>query len=549
MKILGICDNHDAGAALVIDNKIVAAVNEERLNRIKNYVGFPKKSIKEVLRIAKISPKDIDLVLVGSEITPSFILRFLNSFHQKNKKDLSQFSFKLRLYTLYQYVARKFKFPYLIDKSLSKVIINKNLRKLGIKSRIKFIEHHLAHATAAYKTSPFKRGLIFTFDAMGDGITLTVNIGKDNKIRRISSQYGISEVGYHYSRITELLGFIPNRHEGKITGMAAFGKDKIDMSPFFSLKDNKIIARRRSLKEYKKLKKYKKEDIAASTQQNFEKVVSGFIRNWINKTDIKDIALVGGIFANVKLNQRIKEIPEVNNIYVFPHMGDGGLALGAALAPCKRSRLENVYLGPGYTEQEIEEELKRSNLKYSKKKNIEKEVANLLHQGEIVCRFYGRMEYGPRALGNRSILAPATDNRINKRLNDKLNRTEFMPFAPSTLKERSHSHYFNLKGAESSSVNMTISFNCKKKAKENNPATTHIDDTARPQIVDKEKSPSYYKIIKEYERLTGNPTILNTSFNLHEEPIICSHKDAIKSFKRSKINYMAIGNYMLENEK
>jgi carbamoyltransferase len=211
--------------------------------------------------------------------------------------------------------------------------------------------------------------------------------------------------------------------------------------------------------------------------------------------------------------------------------------------------LENVYLGPDYSDTEIAEELRKENLQFTVSDCIEKEIAELLHKNKVVARFNGRMEYGPRALGNRSILYQAKEPEVNQWLNKQLGRTEFMPFAPATLYEDRNKCYMNVEGAEHAAEFMTITFDCTDWMKKHSPAAVHIDGTARPQLVRKEVNPSFYQIIEEYKKLSGISSVVNTSFNMHEEPIVCTPYDAIRAFKLGHLDYLAINNLLVGIDK
>jgi carbamoyltransferase len=252
----------------------------------------------------------------------------------------------------------------------------------------------------------------------------------------------------------------------------------------------------------------------------------------------------------VKLNQRIREIEGVEGIFVYPNMGDGGCATGAALlASGKRVSsarlLENVYHGPEYSDGEIVAALKSHGLLYHSMQDIEPKIATLLSNDHIVARFAGRMEYGPRALGNRSILYPASDPAVNRWLNTQLGRTEFMPFAPAVLAEHAGTLFHNLSGCEKAAEFMTITFDCTERMKRLCPAAVHIDETARPQLVSPSTNPSFCRVLEAYYDLTGVPAVINTSFNMHEEPIVCSPEDAIRAFLQGNIDFLAIGSYLV----
>ena len=290
-------------------------------------------------------------------------------------------------------------------------------------------------------------------------------------------------------------------------------------------------------------------NIAAACQKRLEDVVLSFIDAIDDKNF--NLSLAGGIFANVKLNQRIANHKNVKNIYIFPNMGDGGLSIGASsltyLRESKKriSKVSNMYLGTSYSQKEILEEIKRFKLKIIKSNNVEKLVAKKIFEGKIIGIFQGKMEFGPRALGNRSILARATKKNINSWLNKKLKRSEFMPFAPITLKKFAPKLYKGISKNLVPSQFMTMTYDCTKKMKKESPAACHIDGTARPQIVSKTSNKIIYNILNEYYKLSKIPTLINTSFNMHEEPIVESPNDALRAFTSSKIDYLFIGNFLV----
>jgi carbamoyltransferase len=261
------------------------------------------------------------------------------------------------------------------------------------------------------------------------------------------------------------------------------------------------------------------------------------------------VVLSGGVTANVKMNQRIHEIDEVERTFVYPNMGDGGCGTGLAmlwsLDGKTRETIRDVYYGPVYTAAEIKAELERAGLRFDVPGNLTADVARRIHQGEVIGRFEGRMEYGPRALGNRTIMYHAREPEVNQWLNKRLGRTEFMPFAPVTLWEAREKCYVNLAGAEHTAEFMTITFDCTEWMKKNCPAAVHVDGTARPQLIQRELNPGYYDILKEYEKLSGIPCLINTSFNMHEEPIVCSPNDAIRAFLQGNLDGLAIGPFFV----
>lgn len=572
MAVLSFSQEHEAGTTIVKDGKIIAAINEERLTRVKNQDGFPEKSLKTVFEIAKISPDDIEHVVIPEisklkDLLKNVIPLYPFTVFQKGKTRFPGFkeAFKHLLLSarivLLSYA--RVGFEHRRD--------NQRLRKMFPRAKFHRVEHHVAHAAAAYFTSDFNKAIIISADYWGDFVSTMVSVGEGKEITPVSRSYFPHSLGHYYAKVTQWLGFKPNRHEGKIVGLAAYGNPN---SPAYDeikdllycdglvLKAPYMIGRiwHPKIPFFKNnlmrrlIKKYSREDISAVFQRRFEEVFVELAANAYKKYKIDTVLLVGGSFANVKLNQRIFEIDGIRNIFVFPNMSDGGISTGAALHydiqnnGSTGSRLNDVYFGPGYSEQEIEAALKRADIKYKHFDYIERKIAELLAEGHVIARFNGRMEFGPRALGNRSILYPAVDPSVNDWLNKRLGRTEFMPFAPVTLEEYADKCYANLKGAEYTAKFMTITFDCTDFMKEKSPATVHVDGTARPQLISEKDNKSYYNILKEYHKITGIPTIVNTSFNMHEEPIVCTPDDAIRAFKMGHLDYLAIGNFLVEAE-
>ncbi|MCG2712664.1 MAG: hypothetical protein L6416_10140 [Candidatus Omnitrophica bacterium] len=558
MYILGICDSQDAGAVLLDTSaNEITAVNEERISRIKLSGGFPTGAIKEVFSLKKIKPQDIGLVALASHMTPSFILRSLSTAHRKLKQKNKQFSLLLSLYIFYQVIAKCSIILEFIDSRLSCFIIKRKLKKLGIKAELRIVEHHHAHAFAAYITSGMQKALIFTIDGLGDGVSFSVNIGEKGCLRRIYEGKALNDITLYYSRLTEFLGFAPIQDEGKVMGLAAYSDNYCVLNEarkllranngrfksrniFYAFSKDRII--------FQRLKAKPREDVAASFQIHAENTICDIVRYWVKKTGIADIALSGGFFANIKVNQRIAQMREVRGVYVYPHMGDGGLALGAVYALWKTRPFEfnDLFFGTSYSDEQVQAVLNKYGLKYERIENIEQKIAFLLSEGKIVARFSGAMEYGPRALGNRSILAQATDSAIQESLNKKLGRDVFMPFAPSMLMEHRNDCCQGADKAAYSAQFMNISFSCTEYFKNRCPAVVHKDGSTRPQLVSLRNNPGFYKILSFYNKYTGIPALINTSFNMHEEPIVRSPEEAVHAFERGKLDYLAINNFLIK---
>jgi carbamoyltransferase len=601
MIILGINPGIDSTAALLVNGQVGAAVGEERLSRVKMHLGFPRRAIQEVLRICRIRPDEIDFVTFAFKdylTAHPFITRLLLRekgcpFDPENALKPSE---------LLRSITSTVKFSDLLDLCLENFserhypqnvgLYIEELRNLGIRvDSLIPVDHHTAHAASAYYGSGFDHCLVVTADGCGDGKSLTIGIGKDGKIKPLYHSPSAVSAGVFYASVTAFLGFRAHRHEGKITGLAAYGDpdtcyDRIapclSLSPdgrFLTceLTNSSFIHKASQLKKLfyhgyfrnpmmnlyndyyqEHLRSFSREDIAAAAQKRLEDVFLQLLQPVVKETGLKKLALAGGVFSNVKLNQKLSELEGVDEIFIHPDMGDGGNALGGAFLgylkhmsqketlALSEFEIRDVYLGPEYSNAEVEGELKRRGLRYRPCENIEAVVADQLAKAKVVGRFNGRMEYGPRALGNRSILASPKDATINTVLNRRLHRTEFMPFAPSVLAEDAKS-YFRLKDGNLHAAEfMTITCAIHPDKRELIPAVCHVDGTARPNLVHPFVNPSFHRIIQEFKQRTGLSVIVNTSFNIHEEPIVCTPADACIAFQQGAIDTLAIGPFVVE---
>jgi carbamoyltransferase len=566
---LSITQGHDTGAVIVRDGRILAAISEERLSRIKMDTQFPARSIQAVLDIAGLKHEDIKHVVIpelrkGEDIFKNIFPKYPKSvFAGKNftraglgdrvRQLVMSGSLLMKTYPRMAVLYRRYE---------------KRLRGMFPHAQFHRVEHHVTHAASAYYTSGFEKALVITGDAWGDFVSTMICVGEGKKMAPVHRCYYPNSLGHYYQSLTNWLGFRGGRHEGKILGLAAFGNphspvyDRIKSllvceglnvhAPYMmgKLWHKKMPFAKNSLMS-ELIANHKREDIAAAFQRRFEEVVTTLVKNAVERYKIGSICLAGGIFANVKLNQRVFEAPGVERVYIFPNMGDGGVCAGGALYydinqnGSHGGALPHAYLGPNYTEKQMEKALRAKGVAFEYHKDIEVKVAELLTQNKVVARFNGAMEYGPRALGNRSILYPAVDPAVNKWLNDRLKRTEFMPFAPVTLMEEAPRCYKNLGGAEYPGRFMTITFDCTAFMRAKSPAAVHVDNTARPQLIDEKTNASYYRIVKEYFKMTGIPSVVNTSFNMHEEPIVCSPEDAIRAFELGHLDYLALGPFLV----
>lgn len=564
MLILGLSDSHDASATLIENGIVIAAVSEERFTRRKRQQGFPYRSLEYLKSF--IRGRKIEKVYAAGKYGRA-AFRLLDTAYSRGDPCKSIFALSSRLACRLENTVVNLPVLREFEAKLSLNAIKRRLKKSGISFvSLELLDHHLAHVISVLSAMNSPRYLVVSMDAYGDGksgVVINVSEGKINCLKRISYK---SSVAHFYACISAFLGF-KEGDEGKVMALADYGKIgkvftifrrlfRVDAS---GIKVDRRFKTRRFLRQ---LKNYSKEDVACALQKITEEVVVEFVKLNADKSKEEDILLTGGLFANIKVNQRLHETGLFKRIFVFPNMGDGGTSfvpLVAALGrenfdiciarahTCKFMPTQHMYLGPEYDKSYIQSVLTENRLDYSEEPDIEKKAARLLSEGKVVARFSGRLEYGPRALGNRSILYQSTDTAVNNWLNKRLKRDEFMPFAPVTLYDFKDSCYLQVAGAESAAKFMTISLACTQWMRAISPAVVHIDGTARPQLIKEEDNPGYYKILKEYYMMTGIPSIINTSFNMHGEPIVCTPQEAVRTFQNAGIDYLAIGRFLVKN--
>ena len=558
--VLGIHDGHNASATLVKNGSVVAAVQEERLVNEKNYSGTPTNSIRKVFEIANIHPGEVDLIAIASLV--------------RTHAPLKERPIHVRLYEKYAFLFKSHRMKNILINFLHKrrdmnEIIGV-LKELGIESKeITFVEHHFAHAACAYYQRPWDdETLVLTLDGAGDGLCASVNIGRDFTIERIASTTAYnSPSNVFYSEITGYLGLKRWDHEYKVMGMAPYGiaEDCIDeIGKIVRVNPKKPLEFENTIGAYviyvqKKLMKMLAEkrfdNIAAATQKHFEDILTEWVRNAIEETGLSKICCAGGAFLNVKANKNLKEMEEVENIFFYPAAGDEGIAVGAALEGyyrfCEREgikprkeKLGPIYYGMGYNNEYIESILKETGWieKAVFIDEIDEEVGEMVANGAIIARFDERVEWGPRALGNRSILADPRDLRVIGKLNFAIKQRDFwMPFAPSILEERAEDYLQDYRFAPY----MIEAFDTNEKADEIISALHPRDKTARPQIVNS-WNPDYKRILETFEGITGVGGVLNTSFNLHGYPIVGTPETALWTFENSGLDGLAIGNWLVK---
>ncbi len=565
MKILGIHDGHNASICLVEDGKIAFAIQEERLTSEKNKGGFPFRSIEFMLKHLHLGIKDIDAVAMAS-IHTSTEFETGDYYSKEKKTELRKFleraAKKTPLYRLYTENRRRERLQ--------------NLRIAGFGSgEIRFVGHHLCHAATAYFGSHFphtEKILVLTNDGAGDGLCATVSIGENGRLKRIAKVKSANSLARIYCLVTKMLGFKPLEHEYKLMGMAPYCSEKGTAIGHGLFKDlvrispgNPLAFERTSTEATNKLlpllqerfKFQRFDNICAGLQKFTEDVLVQWVSNCVKHTGISKIALAGGIFMNVKANKKIMELLEVEDMFVFPSCGDETISIGAAyhIYGQMRGQLPEIepighfYLGDDFSDEETLDQIKKYqkefSFKHKKVKNIEEEIARLLAKKQVVARCKGRMEFGARALGNRSILADPSGLHCVREINLMVKKRDFwMPFAPVMLQEQAKKYIVNPKNI--AAPYMILSFDTTQKYEELIAAVHQADLTARPQVITQKMNPEYYAILKKFEKITGGGVLLNTSFNLHGFPIVRGPKEALEVFRDSELKYLAVGDYLLE---
>ena len=565
--ILGIFDGtHDAGACLIEDGAIVAACDEERWTRKKGQGGFPIKSIKWILHDRNISWIDIEHIALAGFINPNPLLRLLRPLQQKWRLDEGQFYAPDQWFS--NWIQFRSPFPKLkptqhvswkwfqnrltdsIEQQLRR-LFNDNLPPITI------YEHHQCHAASAHFASGHSESLILVADGLGDGIALSIWRGRKHTVSKCFELPYPHSLGLLYASITGYLGYKPFRHEGKVTGLSARGRaENIDLAfPFQGPFPHRHITTQFPLYDWlKQLDGHSPMDIASWLQDGIEKEIVGILKWAQSQFGTLPLVMAGGLVANVALNAAISREIDTPDIFIFPNMGDAGLAIGAAYLcggehfQWTPQQITSVYLGPDITN--TQSSLYNDNIICceSSEEELIRLAGNSLAKGQIIARAVGRMEYGPRALGQRSILCSAGQTEIHTTLNRLLNRTETMPFAPIMRKETATKWLDIPKNAWTATEWMTITVQAKSELTKRCPAVVHVDGSLRPQLIAKDTHPVLWQLLYNHEQMTGEPALINTSFNRHEEPIVCTHNDALKAFIESNLDALWLGSLWVERK-
>jgi len=596
MNILGVSISHEANAALLSDNSIVAAVAEERFTRVKMDMNYPKNAIEYCLNSQRIDPSQLDyIVLVTEDDSPdTFMLNRIASFsvddfireqHEyfkpvlldnKSVNYLSVFSDKLSKthYDLSMFLDGKMSVAE-VSKKYLEIRIDAIAKHLGVdKSIIKTVQHENAHVYYGYYANPIRDdAVILTAESSGEYSNGTVSICRSGQIKELSYTKE-NHIAHLYKFITLLLGMKPTQHEYKVMGLAPYANSKEVEKAYrafrnlFTLDGLNIGLKEKPDDFYfwfqRKLEGCRFDGIAGALQKVTEEIIVKWIKHCCKQLNVSNVVFSGGVAQNIKACQVIGEIDEVEKIFVAPSTGDGSLSVGACYFVLDKiyeqsdmdkrliKPIQNVYLGPEYSKEEIDAAINESNItnQFRVLNDIDNTyVCEQLIKEKVVARFSGRMEFGQRALGNRSILANPKNPRMIQKINSKIKFRDFwMPFTPTILKEFEDQYIINPKKLES--PYMTLAFNTTELFQDKAPAAIHpADDTARPQILKKEQNSKYYDLLDLFKEMTGLGCVLNTSMNLHGEPMVCSPKDAIHTLSHSELDILVFDHVAIMKDK
>ncbi len=568
MYILGLSSYaHEAACALIRDGRLVVLFEEERLNREKHTCQYPLNAIEECLQWEGITIKDIDHITffwqpmrevlgnIGHVI--QFFPQSLNLL--KVPSSGNELSFFPRCQAM-RSIGRRIQQHF----------------ELSHPPQVTFIEHHLCHAGSTFFVSPFEEAAILTIDGRGESTCTLMAVGQGNKIEKLKEIKVPHSLGHLYAAITDYLGFKAFFDEWKVMGMSAYGKDTLaeDFEPLVALSpgggyrlnldyfqfhthgqkawvSNRFIKKFGPQRQPGEAYEQRHYDLAYALQRVIEKTGVHLARELYQRTTLKALCLSGGVVLNCLMNKKIIEQTPFEQFFFQPIANDAGTSFGSALYyyhqvlnQRRTYQFDSVYLGGEFSDEEIERALTARNLKFRKSGHIALETARHIAQGKIVGWFQGRMEAGPRALGNRSITVSPLDARMKERLNARVKKREFFrPFAPSVLEEKSDQYFLIPKGQLSPYMILTGEVRPEKRSVI--PAVTHADGTARVHTVNRLINPRYWELISEFEKITGVPVLLNTSFN-ENEPIVCNPEQAVDCFLRTQFDVLAIGDYLVE---
>jgi carbamoyltransferase len=565
MYILGLTTMGDAAACLIKDGALIAAAEEERFTRVKHHVGFPYHAVSYVLAEAGITLKDVDHV--GLYWKPWVLGRRLLATFRTLFTSWSAFRARLRRGT--EQVGGHYRQMFVMRRHLRRTFGDAGFT-------FHYLDHHLCHAASCFDVSPFERAAIFTLDGTGESTTTLFALGEGTAVKVLKRIHLPHSLGQYYSAITNYLGFdMMGGDEWKVMGLAGWGepefhdyfsKNVLTPSGNGGFRFNHTLLDHHLAKQYLFPRAFTRaigpsrqpneeittrhRNVAATAQRVLEDVVLRMLQWLYDQTKEKNLCVAGGVAFNSVMNGRIMRESPFENYYFQPAAGDAGCALGACyyiwnqrLGNPRRYVMEHAYWGPAFTEAECQQALADKGLTYERldEDALVEQVARRLADGHMVAWFQGRMEWGPRALGNRSFLADPRDPNTRDKLNKQVKLREwFRPLAPSILEE----HSGEIFGAPRYDPYMMTVFPVVEEMRSKIPAVVHVDDTARPQTVSRQVNLRYWKLLTAFRRLTGIPCLLNTSFNI-QEPIVCTPLQAVNTFLQSRVGVLVLENYLV----
>jgi carbamoyltransferase len=546
---------HDSSACLVRDGELVFAVAEERISRAKHDARFPENAIRACLDFARVKAEQLDEVCFGWQVAGAVFRHDLKCYASGKMPAtyVNGLNSTLHFMSMWHQESGAKRFRQIFG---------------ATKARMRFVGHHLAHALSAYSFSGFDDAAVVVMDGRGAWEATSIWHGRDGRLEHVLTIPFPDSVGYFYSEFTEYLGFQRNSDEWKVMGLAPYGKPGLDLRAFmdaegapYKVHSRKLVANGtvpftemvrlfgpRRIPESEIDERHK--DVAYAVQDACEIAMMSVVKMAIEKTKSRNVCLAGGVALNSKANGKIVASGMVGKFFVQPAASDDGVALGAAVAPymdgggrLPMKAMRHAYLGPEFDDEAIESALRTYKLKYARLSDVAETAAELLSNGRILGWFQGRMEFGPRALGSRSILADPRDPEMNAKVNNAVKFREWWrPFAPSMKKEAAGEY---LESASDSPF-MILTAQVRPEMRAVIPSVTHVDGSARPQTVEKEINPLYWRLIDEFGKRTGVPVIMNTSFNLRGEAIVHTPTDAIRTFFSSGMDALVIGSFLVE---
>ena len=561
MNVLGIWDGHDAGAALLQDGRLVFAINEERLTRRKLEIHFPNRSIQACLDFAQLSADRVDIVAASTSDPAKTLGRYWpgskERYYQVRRRKAAPGALS-GLTRLVKYRMTEWP-PNSLSRRLSARALGRGLAARGLtKAHLTLVDHHEAHAAAAAWGSGFASCAVITIDGLGDGLSSTIYAFRDGRLERVAASPARHSLGVFFEHVTNLLNMRELEDEGKVMALADYAAPIADadnpLLPLVRVREGVIEtahaghALRQTLAQMHW--RYSNEQFAFLAQRVVEETCMALARDAVKLTGLPQLALAGGVVSNVKATRRVRLLPGIDDVYVFPHMGDGGLALGAAVLVARDAReplglqLDRLGLGPGYSDDAVARSLQEAGFAAQKAPDLPCRVAEMLEAGQIVMWFQGRMEYGPRALGHRSVLARPDRMDLRDRLNLVLKRRVwYQPFCPSLLESEGPRVFADWTGPRNRS--MTMSYQLRPEFRTQLAGVASVDGTCRPQFVPDNDDSAYAELLRQAHRRWGVGAVLNTSFNIHGEPLVCSPAEAIDVFVRSGADALAIGPFLV----